>query len=203
MHSEVGGAFCGTTTGANATSLQAEAQLCQLPGNKPACAPLTLTLTTWLCMCPQPCSAGHWRVPTCTPSAACAQWSCAHLCCHPAPAGGARPAPQSSRPSAALSTARLLPVAWRSGAPAPMPRSGPGTEGNHGPAADTTGRLALVTLSLSPLPLLENASVALLWIAFEITPPRLPFKRHASCGPASCLPCLPASLPCWRMPRDV
>lgn len=148
MHSEVGGAFCGTTTGANATSLLAEAQLCQLPGNKPACAPLTLTLTTWLCMCPQPCSAGHWRVPTCTPSAACAQWSCAHLCCRPAPAGGARPAPQSSRPSAALSTARLLPVAWRTGAPAPMPRSGPGTEGNPGPAADTPGRLALVTLSL-------------------------------------------------------
>ena len=148
LHGEVGGAFCGTTTGANAPSLLVEVQLCQLPGNKPACVPLTLKLTTWPCLCPHPCSAGCWQVPTCTPSPACAQWSCAHLRCRPAPAGGARPAPQPSRPSAALSTARLPHVAWRTGAPAPMPRSGPGTEGNPGHAAETTGRLALATLSL-------------------------------------------------------
>lgn len=89
LHGEVGGAFCGTTTGANAPSLLAEVQLCQLLGNKPACVPLTLKLTTWPCLCPHPCSAGCWQVPTCTPSPACAQWSCAHLCCRPAPAGGA------------------------------------------------------------------------------------------------------------------
>lgn len=116
----------------------------------------------------------------------------------PGPSGrGAQP----SRPSAALSTARLPHVAWRTGAPAPIPRSGPGTEGNPGHAAETTGRLALATLSLSPLPLLENALVALLWIAFEITPPCLPCERHASCGLASsCLPSLPYSLPCCCMP---